>query len=138
MIKNPDAPLRTVYLAGMNTIIQAWSNKVPKSVTVPNQYIILQDQIKNPTDKGKEGCMEWLCTMIVDIYNINPSGYSSIGGIDNIEEQVIDWIESGFIVDGFMLKSIDFIESVPFTPIETPTQTIERRTIRYQHWLAQN
>lgn len=136
MIKNPEAPLRTAYIAALSGIQPIWAGEIPKDAVVPNQYTIIGDQTKNPTEKGKEGCMEWLCSIVIKIYNVNPAGYSALGVNDNIEEQIIDAIESGITVEGFMVKSTDFIDSVPFS-LQTPTQSIERRSIVYQHWLAQ-
>lgn len=137
MIKNPDEPLRTAYLAALAPVQPIWVEQVPKNVTVPLSYTLIGSQTKNPTEKGKEGCMEWLCTIVIDVYSISPAGYSAKSVNDTAEEQIIDIIEQGFAVDGFMVKSIDFVDSITFKTLQTPTQNIERRSITYQHWLAQ-
>lgn len=137
MIKNPDEPLRTAYIAALSSVQPIWSGVVPKTSVQDRSYTVLGAQTKNPTEKGKEGCMEWLCNITIDIYSISPAGYSAKSVNDNSEEQIIDIIEQGITVEGFMVKSTDFIDSVPFNIIQTPTQSIERRSITYQHWLAQ-
>lgn len=137
MIKNPDEPLRTAYIAALSGVQPLWVSQVPKDETVPLSYTLIGAQSKNPTEKGKEGCMEWLCNITIDLYSISPAGYSAKSTNDRAEEQIIDIIEQGFPVEGFMVKSIDFIDSVPFNTIKTPTQNIERKSITYQHWLAQ-
>lgn len=136
MIKNPEMPLRTAYIQALSGIQPTWSGKVPKNVSVPNKYTLIGTQTKNPTEKGKDGCMEWICTIVIDLYNLNIAGYSAKGVNDVVEEQVINIIEAGIDVDGFRVNSIDFIDSKDLS-IETPTQSIERRVITYQHWLAQ-
>lgn len=136
MIKNPESPLRTAYIAALSGVQPIWAGKVPKTGVVPRSYTIIGSQTKNPTEKGKEGCMEWLCSIVLDLWNVNPAGYSAKGINDNIEEQIIDIIEQGITVEGFRVNSADFIDSIDLS-VETPTQSIERRVITYQHWLSQ-
>lgn len=136
MIENPNEPLRTAYVSALSSIQPLWVGKVPKSGVVPRSYTILGTQTKNPTEKGKDGCMEWLCTIVIDLFNVNAAGYSAKGVNDDIEAQIIDIIEAGIMVEGFQVKSTDFIDSIDLS-IETPTASIERRVITYQHWLSQ-
>ncbi len=137
MIKNPDEPLRTAYLAALAGVQPIWVEQVPKDAVVPKSYTLIGAQTKNPTEKGKEGCMEWICTIVVDVISITPAGYSAKSVNDNAEEQIIDIIEQGIVVEGFMVKSTDFVDSVLFNTVKTPTQNIERRAITYEHWLSQ-
>lgn len=136
MITNPNKPLRAAYIAALSTIgIPVKSKKMPIEQKA-QQYIILQSQTKERTEETKDGCLEWLCSIVIDITYYNPSGSANADLNDDIEEQVIDIIEQGISVDGFMVKSTRFIQSTDLS-IETPNYTILRRIVTYQHWLAQ-
>lgn len=133
---DPNTALRVAYLNALSGVgIPGWAKKVPKNVTIPSNYFLVHSQTLNPTERCKEN-FEWLCSIVVDIIYAGPAGYASPVQTENIEAKIFTAIEAGIIVAGFDVKSIRFIDSVNLDE-ETPTQSIERRVITYQHWLCQ-
>jgi len=145
-ILNPNEPLRAAYVAAMElaTGLPVWAKKVPKDTEIPQQYIIVSTQTKNRIEEYKNleafplvaNKFEWQCSITIDLYNVNMSGFGNPAVNDEVEQQVVDVIQSGIEVDGFHVKSYEFFGSVDLD-IETDTQSIERRVITYQHWLWQ-
>lgn len=136
--KSPDTPLRVAYInaiKAVNPTLPVWAKKVPKGVTVPNLYVLISSQSKNATERSKD-CWEWLCTINIDIFYKNLQGYSDTVKVDNAEAQVIIAIENGINVQGFSVKSINLLDSNDLD-IETPTESIERRVLTYEHWICQ-
>jgi len=138
-ILNPDKYLRTAYVDALRpalTGVNVWAKKIPKDVTpLPKRYVLITSQTKSRTEVSK-GCYEWLCSIMVDVFNVNVAGYAKPENNDDYEEIIIDTIESGIVVPFFQVKSYDFIDSIDLD-IETPAQSLERRVIVYQHWLCQ-
>lgn len=143
---NPNEPLRAAYVEAIQTAtgLQVWAKKVPKDVVIPDQYIIINSQSKTLTEEYKNlsapplvaNKFEWLCTITLDLYNINLAGFGDPAINDAIEALVISAVQDGIEVDGFEVKSYSFIDSIDLD-IETDTQSIERRVVTYQHWLCQ-
>lgn len=128
--------MRGAYVTALAvaTGVPVWSKKVPKDVDpIPLKYILITSQTKNRTEVDKDG-FEWLCTITVDIYNVNEAGYSSIVNLDDIEENVINTIEEEIQIPGFITKSTVLFDSRDLET-ETASQSIERRILTYQHWL---
>lgn len=136
---SPNEPLRKAYIQAIATAlagIPVWAKKIPKNVTpVPSLYILIISQEKQRTAIGKD-CWEWLCQITLDITYVNPQGYSDTVKIDDVEAAVITAVEAGINVEGFMVKSVDLVNSSDLDT-ETPTQSIERRILIYEHWLCQ-
>lgn len=129
--------LRNGYLAALIPAlgIPGWAKKVPVSETVPVQYFLIHSQTLNTTERSKD-CFEWLCSIVVDVIYSGPPGFASPIKTETLEAAVITLVEAGIIVQGFDLKSQEFQGSINLDE-ETPTQSIERRVITYQHWLCQ-
>jgi hypothetical protein len=135
---NPNLPLRTAYIQGLPgyVTVPVWAKKVPKNVQVPSQYILITSQTKQPTAEGKD-CFEWLCTVVVDCIFAGVAGFAAPINGDLMEEKVCQFVFDGVEMSGWQVKSNDFIQSVDLD-VETPTQSIERRVITFQHWINQN
>ncbi len=134
---NPEKYVRIAYLQAIatQTAVPVWTKKVPKDVTVPKKYILITSQEKQRTEVGKD-CWEWLCQITIDVVFQGTLGYSDTDQVDDIEEKIITAIEAGIDVPGFMVKSIDLVDTVNLDS-DTENQSIERRVIIYQHWLCQ-
>lgn len=146
-ILNPNEPLRAAYVSKIKAAlgtIPVWAKKLPKDKPNADQYVLIMSQTKRRTEEykslGEEPLVankfEWLCTINIDINNINQAGFAKPMNNDNVEETIINAIQSGITVPGFSVKSYDFIDSNDLD-VETATQSIERRVITYQHWLCQ-
>lgn len=142
MIYSPDAPLRTAYIAALETAtgLGVYPDDVPKSIPVPNSYILIGSQTKNrtavakPTDQsGLSDNFGWNSTIVFDIQFFSPAGYSNPGAVDAIEEQVINIAET-ITVPGWVIKSRIQVQSRPL-PISTAVNYINRKVLTYQHWI---
>lgn len=134
MILNPNAPIRTALKSALTPIgLPIFAKRVPKDTKL-TQYIILSSQTKNRTEVSKD-CFDWSCTIHIECINYNQSGFVSPKSNDDIEEQIIDIIQSGIDIDNFIVKDTTFIQSIDLD-IDTPTATIERRVITYQFWVG--
>lgn len=130
---NPNTSIRTALIAALNGIAPVYVKKVPKSGTIPDQYILINSQTKDPTERSKCG-FEWLCTVNIEMINLNTSGYANPIRNDAVEGQIIAIIEAGLEFDGFYNKEWLFINSIDLDT-ETQTQSIERRVLTYQFWV---
>lgn len=135
---NPKKYVRKAFIDLLKTAtgLNVWDKKYPKNTTVPNQYILISSQILNQTEESKED-FEWLMQTVVDIYFIDEAGYASTVTNDDVEEIVNSAILNGIEVLYFDVKETHLIDSLDLN-IETPTKSIYRRVITFQHWLQQN
>ncbi len=141
---NPSKYIRVAYIQALEvaTGVKVWHRMVPKNVSpIPSAYIILDSQTKNETvnakpSEGSEGgtYFEWSTTIDVNIYRINEKGYSSAAIVDDLEQIVINVIRSGVIVPNFRNKDTRILESISLDA-ETSTQSIDRRVVKFEHWL---
>lgn len=135
---NPNKYIRTAYINALRTAtgLQVWHKKLPKSVKpIPPQYIILDSQTKNETVKAKTDYFEWLCTLDVHIMNYNDKGFTNTTIVDDIEEKVIEVIKlDGVTIANFSNKNVDILDSMDLD-LETDTNSIDRRVIKFEHWL---
>ena len=136
---NPNKYLRTAYVQGLPAYVNGipvFVKKVPKSANPPSQYILITSQTKNQTAIGKD-CFEWLCEIVVDCIYSGPAGFAAPVNNDDVEENVQSFVLSGVEMPGWQVKSNDFIGSIDMDA-ETPTQSIERRVLTFQHWVNYN
>ena len=135
---NPNKYVRTAYINALKlaTGLQVWHKKVPKTVTViPKNYILLDSQTKNETVKAKTDYFEWLVTLDVHIFNYNLKGYTDTVVVDDIEEKVIKTVKiDGVTIANFSNKNVDILDSIDLD-LETDTNSIDRRIIKFEHWL---
>ena len=119
------------------TGLKVWDKKVPKDFEPkPTQYILISSQVLNQTEESKED-FEWLMQTVVDIVNVEEAGYASTVDNDDVEQLVNTAILDGIQVLYFDVKETKLIDSLDLN-IETPTNSIYRRVITFQHWLQQN
>lgn len=140
-ILNPDKHVRIGYIEALQaaTGLKVWHRRIPKNVTVPAKYIILDAQSKNETVNAKNHDVrgtyfEWLVTLDVNIYNVNQLGYSNAEAVDDIEQIVISVIRQGINIPNFTNKNTEIIESQDLSA-DTTTQSIDRKIIKFEHWL---
>lgn len=136
---NPNKYLRTAYVQGLPAYVEdipVYSKRLPKDTSTASQYIIIRSQTKNQTAIGKD-CFEWLCEIIVDCIYSGVAGFSAPVNNDDLEENVQSFVLSGVTMDGWQVKSNDFINSIDLDA-DTPTQHIERRVLTFQHWINYN
>lgn len=140
---NPSKYIRAAYISALEsaTGVKVWHRMVPKNVVVPASYIILDSQTKNETVNAKPSevgggntYFEWLTTIDVNIYRINEKGYSSASVVDDLEQIVINVIRSGVVIPNFRNKDTRILESISLDA-ETSTQSIDRRVVKFEHWL---
>lgn len=134
---NPNTPIRTALVDGLRVAVSGntWAGILPKDRGVLENYILITSQTKNSTERSKCG-FEWLCTVNFDIYHLNLLGYNSCVEVDEVEAKIISFIENGFTVVGFDLKSHELVNSVDLN-LDTDTNSIERRVLTYQFWVMQ-
>lgn len=134
-MKNPNKHIRKTYVDALAsaTSLPVYGNGIPKDKVLPDKYILLTTQTKNPFARDKEN-FEWLCSINIELYSVNEKGYNSSLKVDDIEEIVLTTISNGITVSGFNTKFVRFVDSVSL-PIETPTNTINRIIVIYEHWL---
>jgi len=132
---NPDKHIRQAYIDICNDFIPTWEAGVPKDIiSPPITYALISNQTRNPTERSKCG-YEWSCSITVDINHVRRLGYFGSAIVDDIEEKIINIIESDqLVVPGFIVKESRFIQSQPLTASDS-TQTITRKVIVYEHWL---
>lgn len=134
---NPDKYIRKAYVDGLTsaTGLGVYDNGIPIPANIAKSHIVLSNQSKEPFSRDKCG-YEWLCRIDIDIYAFNPKGFSSSVATDDIEEQVLTFIESGFNVGGgFDTKMARLIDTYNFAPVESDTHTINRKRVIVEHWL---
>lgn len=132
---NPDKYIRKAYVDMCNEFVTTWEAGVPKNIIpVPPTYAIISNQTRNPTERSKCG-YEWMCSITVDINHVRNVGYFGSAIVDDIEESIINVLESDqLVVPGFVVKQTRFIQSQPLTA-SSSTQTITRKVLVYEHWL---
>jgi hypothetical protein len=136
MLISPDKYIRKAYLAALaGAGVPVYAKKVPIDKAIPQKYILLSTQTKQRTAVSKNG-WEWNTQITIDIVFVGVKGVAQTDKVDDVEGAVIEAIENGITVDGFAVKSTDLINSQPLD-IETPTQSIERRILIYEHWVCQ-
>ena len=141
-ILNPDKNIRIAYIQALQaaTGLKVWHRKVPKNISpIPPKYIILDTQSKNETvvsknNEERETYFEWLVTLDVNIYNVNQVGYSNADVVDDLEQIIISVIRQGIDIPNFSNKNTNILESQDLSA-DTTTQSIDRKMIKFEHWL---
>lgn len=135
VVINPDKYIRAAYKTALQNYAPVWEKKVPIDVTPPVKYYLISTQTKNETERSKCG-YEWMCSIVIECVSIQGAGNASSVPINDMEEHLISVVETGLNIAGFDLKETFFVDSVPLD-IDTPTNSIYRRVVTYQHWLNQ-
>lgn len=140
MIYSPDVPLRTAYIAAIQTAtgLSVYPDRVPKSAATPTQYVLITSQanvrtaIAKPTNTLSDN-YGWLSNIVFDIQCLSLAGYSNPGAVDAIYEKIVNVAEN-IIVPGWAIKSRVFVQSQPLN-IDTATNFINRKVLTYSHWI---
>lgn len=136
-ILNPNKYIRTAYINALEatTGLKVWHKKVPLTTKpMPKRYILLDSQTKNEFAKTK--CkFDWSCTIDVNIYNVNAPGYSDAEVVDDIEQIVMSLVLPGLAIPNFINKRTEILESLDLS-VDTNTNSIDRRLIKFDHWLS--
>ena len=130
---NPDKYIRKAYFDALKAYAHVWEKKVPKDTPIPSKYYLISSQTKNETERKKCGS-EWSCSIVIECVNIQSNGYANSEIINDMEQDLLSVVDSGLIIQGFDLKQTNFVDSISLDT-ETPTNSIYRRVVNYQHWL---
>lgn len=136
-MKNPDKYLREGYLIALRAQGLTVYNKTIPVDTIPDPqgYVLIESQSKTVTERSKTS-FEWNSRVTLHIVKVNARGYSTTTSIDDMEEKCINAVENGILVNNFYVKSTYQIESMNLDMTDK-TNTIERRVLLYEHWLAE-
>jgi len=135
IVINPDKYIRAAYATALATYAPVWEKKVPINVSIPPLYYLISTQTKNETERRKCG-YEWMCSITIECVSIQQQGMASSVAINDLEENLLSVVASEIQVAGFDVKDTFFIDSVSLD-VDTPTNSIYRRVVTYQHWLNQ-
>lgn len=135
-MKNPNKYLRIAHINALTGIgSPIWANKVPKDVVpIPKRYVLLTSQTRNETAKDKDG-EEWSCTITLDLTSVLELGYSKPEILDDMEELIMTILATEIPVPNFIVKEVVLEDSRDLPPLDTQSQTIERRVMTYSYWL---
>lgn len=135
---NPSTYIRKGIIDAMIAIgsnVPVYSGLVPKSVNpIPKRYIVLTSQTLQPTAMSKE-CYEWNATINLDVNHVNAQGYSSNEELDLIVEQVLNAMQIISIPEFQAPKNRHRLVNMVDLPIETETNSIQRKVLTYSFWL---
>lgn len=136
-MKNPDKYIRKAYLAIIQSIgLKGYDKRIPSDKATPTTYVILSTQTKEEANITKCG-KEWFCSILLDIVSKQPKGVVNSSIVDDIEEQIDNLvnIRKGIVVDGFTVTETK-LESSASDEIETDSEYISRKLLRYRHTVA--
>lgn len=135
MTINPNKYIRGALIPLLKTatgLTGVWHKKVPKAAAIPDKYILITSQAKQPYAVAKD-CYEWLCTFNIDIHSINEQGNSSAVVVDDIEEDAHNAVMD-LTVTAFDVKFVRLVNSIDLDA-ETQEYSIDRRILTYELWL---
>lgn len=140
---NPDTPIRKAYIAAFagityNTIaVPTYDSQTPKDESIPAIRIILSTQTKTQHNTNKCG-HNWQCSILLDIVYEQPQGYVDREVVENVEQQISDIVDligtNDLAIPPFTVLNTQMVNSNDIIT-QTPTMTITRKLIRYQHIL---
>lgn len=142
-ILNPNKYVRIGLIAALKARIPAlniWYKKVPLNKTpIPLKYIILDSQTKNETVISKSSTekatnFEWLTTIDINIYSLKDKGFSDSDDVDDMEQEVLSVVRTGFNVPQFDTKDVRIIESTDLST-DTATHSVDRKLLKIEIWL---
>jgi hypothetical protein len=141
----PDKYIRQAYITAINAELSAnyvtcaiFETEVPKDVIpIPATRMILSTQTKKQANTTKCG-HDWNCTILVDIISEQNQGFSDKSITEDLEELVnnaIDISPSDLLIPPFIVYNTQVLSSNDMG-LETPTKTINRKVVRFQHILG--
>lgn len=145
---NPTKYVRAAYISLLGGIssgsmpVPIFDKLIPSSTPIPPIRILIETQTSAITAENKCG-HQWLCTILLDIIYEQNTSFVNSATLDDIEQQISDIIDlwtSGRIevaIPPFIVNHTTFAGSHSIE-VQTPTLTITRRLVRYQHRLSGN
>lgn len=145
-ILNPNKYVRIGLISAIEIRIPdvpVWYKKVPlNELPIPLKYILLDSQTKiqtvvskSTTEKGVN--FEWLTTIDINIYSLKDFGFSDADDVDDIEQEILSIVTTGFTIPNFDTKDVRIIESQDLST-ETQTNSIDRKLLKIEIWLNNN
>jgi hypothetical protein len=143
----PDIPVRTAYLTilsalGIGSIsVPVFVDMVPVNIDpIPNTRVIITSQTTSIDAENKCG-HGWKCTILLDIINEQSKGFANRDIVDMIEQQISDLIDIWTYADGDISIAPFTVYHTTFAgshnmDLETPTRSITRKLVRYEHRLS--
>lgn len=139
-MNNPNKYIRKAIITALAPLqISIYDKVVPKSVNpVPTKYIILNSTTKVENNRTKVDKM-YDVAMQADLVYTQPQGYIDSAVIDDLEQSFLqaiapeDNVRQDLDLSADNLKVYNtFVDDNQDIDIETPTQTILRRVIRFR------
>lgn len=139
---NPNKYVRKAYISALADLdVPVWDSVVPIDIVSPKTYILIHDFTKqlNETCKDHNG---WDCSILIDIINVQESGYFDREIVDDLEEEVINRILllGEFDMPEFDVEDTSFQGSSPNDIILPPAASqnnIARTVLTYNHTIYQ-
>lgn len=135
----PDTAIRSALITAFTGLldIPAYDTAVPKDVEpLPNLYVIFgtQDNRQHSTNKCNH---LWAHVCMLDIVSQQPQGYASKKIVEDILNQIQTVVDlpgtADLDIPGFSVYNTQVLSTTDMS-LNTPTQTIVRKIVRYQ-WI---
>lgn len=130
---NPNKYIRQGIINAIGGAVPVYYKRVPKTIATPANYIIINSQTKQESFRAKK-CWEWLCQVNIDIWSVGTQGMPPNVSVDDLEETVLNAMESMQVTGGFTTNYCDLINDIDLS-VETDTHSIERKVLTYEIWL---
>jgi len=140
---NPDPNIRKAYIAAFAGIqynsvdVPTYDSQVPKDAAIAPIRIMLSTQTKTQHNTNKCG-HNWQCSILLDIVYEQQQGYVDRAVVENIEQQISDIVDligqNDLAIPPFAVLNTQMLNSNDIIT-QTPTTTVTRKLIRYQHIL---
>jgi hypothetical protein len=143
---NPDKYIRKAYIDGLSLLtgLPAYHKRLPVDIyPLPSMYILITTQTKNESGtKGKQlstslsafRLTEWMCSITIEIIRVNERSFGSYASVEDVEEQIIDWVRTQLQVPEFYVKETELVDSISLD-IDTDTVSMDRKVLTFQHWV---
>lgn len=135
MIIDPDKYLREAYINALAPLgVPIWEGGVPLDAVIPEYYILIGGHV-NSRKLVNKITWEWNCSLTLDVHRNNPLGFSDSAGADDMVGAALSAIEAGISASGFRVKTTQLQDTVR-QDFDTVTHSVNRRLVRYLHWLS--
>jgi hypothetical protein len=135
-LKNPNKYIKAKYLTLLAGIgFPVFDKRLPIGLSIPQTYALIQSQSKTETNRTKCDKL-WRSETTIDIYTRALRGTADSSILDDVEESITDVlapdVQTDIQFDNFKTYNT-FIMQPQDAPIDTPTETILHRVLRFQH-----
>ena len=107
--------------------------RIPKNITTPNEYVLMDNVSLNEYARSKN-CYEWIVSVDISVYKINPLGYDASASVDDLVEYILPRIKN-ITSDTIIIKNVDLTSS-RWLNFDTQTNSINRFVISFEFWCA--